>query len=277
MKTAEDKIKKFEEIQKQIARQYIYIPESHCGTIDPDSAGDHAQNGYVKVCADRFGPFSPLYYNQTRRIVFLVKEPYYSGELTGGYDGTDKVKDYGSCSWKELGDGGSIKIYQNIAQCAFQIITGRPMDRDSAKDQELAVRCLRENVCIINVNFFPLIAPPNNPSKASNNNLIYKWSLINKLLINEMLDICDPQIVIGGSTLTHFCDPTASSIFNQDVRIINTRTTQQALGKNGIIYCNNRVFINAYHPSCPRFLSQIPAIHKIISDWERGDLSHWEG
>lgn len=261
-------------LQEKISQQHIYIPCDYYGTIDPEIAREENVEGFVKIEPDIYGPFCPdiFFRPETYRIVFIEKESYFEGILGNtGYSGCDKTKIYGSLDWEELAQD-NVKLYQNAARCAFELLEERQMDIHSKVDQELAVKRLRENVAFINANFFPRIVPPGS-GKSSNDSLIYTWAQRNRQLVTDFVNLYDAPIVIGGSTLTHFCNPENSTIFNQKVYILNNTSTHAILGNSGIIYWNNdRVFINAYHCSHPGFPSQIKTIVNIRDEWNACEM-----
>lgn len=274
MKTIKEKIQKFAILQEKIRQQRIFIPRDYSGSIDPDIAKAETAEGFVKVETDIYGPICPevFFRPETERIIFIEKESYHEGLLNiSGYSGCNKAEIYGGLDWNGIGQD-NVKIYQNSARCAFELLEKRAMDVHSKFDQIVAVRRFRENVAFINVNFFPRIVLPGS-DKRSDDRLIYKWAKINRQIITDLVNLYDAEIIIGGNTLTHFCDPEKSTIFGQKVNILNNSSTHAALGNSGIIYWNNdRVFINAYHCSHPGFLSQIGTIVQIRKDWKSQEM-----
>lgn len=278
MDIIKEKMLQLASLQKKIRQQHIYIPKNYCGTIDPDIARMEATEGYIKIEVDIYEPICPAVFfrPETDRIIFIEKESYYEGTLNEtGYPGCNKAEIYGGLDWDGLGQD-KVKLYQNAARCAFELLEGRPMDFHLKSDQEIAVRRFRENVVFVNVNSFPRIVPPGS-GKSSDDRMIYKWAQINRQLITELVNLYDAETVIGGSTLTHFCNPENSTIFGQKVNILNNNSTHAVLGNSGIIYWNNdRVFINAYHCSHTGFPSQIGAIAQIRNNWKEREMKKWE-
>lgn len=276
--TIKEKMLKLAILQEKIRQQHIYIPVEFHGTINPDMACVESTEGYVKVEPDIYGPICPaeFFRPETERIIFIEKESYYEGILnSSGYPGCNKAEIYADLDWNGLGQD-NVKLYQNAARCAFELLERRPMDIHLKSDQEIAVRRFRENVVFINVNYFPRIVSLGS-DKSSDDRLIYKWAQINRQLITDLVNLYDAEIVIGGSTLTHFCNPENSTIFGQKVNILNNNSTHAVLGNSGIIYWNNdRVFINAYHCSHTGFPSQIGAIAQIRNNWKEREMKKWE-
>lgn len=275
--TKEEKIKANAAIQAAIKERRIFIPKDYCGTINPDVVKKYKSDGYVPIFGDSYGPFSDSFFDEsTYRIVFICKESYVKADLSEvgsvKYGGWDKAKTYGSCDWDKLGED-NVVLYRNMAKCSFALMTGREM-RDNADDKELALKFFRENTAVINCNVFPLIMQPSlSDSVSSNDSLICEWSHINWNEIKRLIQLYDADIVIGGSTLTHLCDPNRSTLLDDPVTILNTDSLHTKLGNNGIIYYNDKsLYINCYHPSHTGFPKQIGTIRQIRDLWRKGEI-----
>ena len=258
------------ELQMRIRQQTIRIPSSYSGTIDP--AYRQAVDGLV-VSADSYGPFVPERYfdEKTYRIIFLLKESYI-GCLSDG-TGHDKADEYREMEWGDLE-----RVYKNVARMAYSLVKNRDYV-DSAENRDEALECMRNHVCIVNVNAFPAVA-----STHSNDDLIYQWAKCNESIIREQITLYRPDIVVGGHTIGHFVDSDGFSdgtgyIFGERFHFMYPKGIKQVFGsnwgdKNYVYYNEHLLYVNAYHPS---YRDTGRLVRKIRNRWERaGRYGQWK-
>ena len=242
-------VNRSENLQKLIRENELFVPKDYSGTIDPDMITDTG----VCIRADSYGPFFPdCYFKPNQyRIVFLLKEPYV-GNINDaiGHNKADELK---NTEWGDLE-----RTFKNISKMSYSLLKEKPFNNNC--DVEEALNIMKQHVCIINANIFPLIATK---SKTSKDEFIYKWAQKScyRNLIIEQLQLYKPNIIIGGHTLGHFVNTVGLPqeecyLFdkNQKFSILSQSKifdlfSLESGNYNDTYYNDNLLCINTYHPS----------------------------
>lgn len=261
----QDRIKASEEIQSEIRKQSIMVPNGYIGTINPNLG---TVDCGIKVYGDSCGPICPEKYfvPNNYRILYILKETYIRSleEVECLNEGYDKSSIYRKYEYSDLEI-----TYKNIAKSAYLLLTGSV----DFINETAIMDCFRKNVCIVNVNYFPGIAITN----GTKDKYIYEWAKINEDLIKRQIDLYEPSIVIGGHTLGHFLN--RDSINNGSGKLLGRRMNflystkiKEMFGKNfgnnnDTYYNDNELWINSYHPASAKFADRINLFLKIREYW----------
>ena len=235
-------------IQREIRSRSIMVPKSFSGgTLDTSYLNNSEGN---RVYADSYGPFSPEDYFApgTYRILFILKESYIrtAAEEMNMTEGHDKAEEYKSTCWSDLEP-----TYHNIAKMAFSLIKDECYS-DSPANRDVALSYMRKHVCIVNANFFPCVGGTH-----SCDGRIYDWTQLNMMDIQKQFHLYQPDIVIGGNTLSHFLTDVYAgkecSILGERLTILGHSAINSQFnlnpGNNDSYFNDHILMINTKHPS----------------------------
>ena len=235
-------------IQREIRSRSIMVPRSFPGGTLETSFLNNSEG--QRVFADSYGPFSPEDYfaRGTYRILFILKESYIrtTEEEKNMTEGHDKAGEYKCVCWPDLES-----TYLNISKMAFSLIKGERYS-DSPANRNIALSCMRKHVCIVNANFFPCVGGTHSCDKR-----IYAWAKLNMMDIQRQFNLYQPNIVIGGNTLSHFVNGVYAgkecSLLGERLSILGHEAIKSLFNKdkwNHDTYYNNRILmVDSKHPS----------------------------
>ena len=243
-----DRITESNAIQREIRCRSIIVPRDFPGgTLETSFLNNSVGH---RVFADSCGPFSPEEYfaQGTYRILFILKESYIgtAEEEKNISEGHDKAREYKSVCWADLEP-----TYKNISKMAFSLIKGKRYS-DSPANRDIALSCMRKHVCIVNANFFPCVG-----GTESCDDKIYDWAKLNMMDIQRQFNLYQPDIVIGGHTLSHFVTDVYAGkeccILGERVSILGHKVIKSQFdvnpGNNDTYYNEHILMINTKHPS----------------------------
>ena len=171
------------------------------------------------------------YLNAKIKILWILKEAYIQENYDdfGGWSLTkafDKKQ-----SWEDTDKSNRMA---NIIHTSYGILNNftRWNDMDDAKDNPTIFEALKQ-IAIINLKKIP-------GGTSSNDTEINKHFIKDKELIYEQINAFNPQIIIGGNTLTHlFAD---MNIDSKEFQFYGERKVRYYVNEN-------RLYIDAYHPA----------------------------
>jgi len=265
MENYQKNIKEHNELQKQIEKKRVYLPQCYScrGTIDPSECLKEEVISSIEIKANLFGPICPeKYFSTDFRVLWLLKESYITEESfdNGDRGGHNQAEDRNK---EPLGEGKGDATYKKIIETVSWLVKGE-------KDMDEEV--FRTHTCILNVNVFPALC-----GSHSNDNLIAKWADINKILLEKQLALYKPTVIICGFTLQHFfpCNIKHNpyyikkyinennginllgyDILNGDFLFMDELYENGEFGANYAYWNNDVIFIDAYHPANPSFKSK---------------------
>ena len=272
-----------ERINKTFRTDFIRIPESSIGTINPDYYGNNNDHGGIEIYGNSIGAYDlHAYFNSECRILYVLKEPYIPKKSFDNKDNPDRgghnqTEEYAEYSYEDFDYEN--KTYAEIIRNCYSIVTKKEFIPD-ASVIEHAMRIFHNNVSIINVNYFPAVK-----TTKSNNTFIGRWAAKNEEILTMLFRLYNPTIIVGGNTLTalyhHECND-KGLLFNENVSVLwhdeIIRLTQTSKLNRDSYYNPNHLFLNLVHPSyCPRnsqekqYWKEIrTAIIKLVDWWENG-------
>ena len=174
------------------------------------------------------------------KILWILKEAYDEFDVNG--NPVSSGWSYRDALNQNLSDFKSIKTWQRIAYTSYGIIENMEYDdMDDIKnetDVDDKVFAAIKKVAFININKLPArTSSPFNDVKDA-------YQKFRDVLLHQ-ISVFNPQIIIGGGTLTHFKNDLGLEPFLRE-------------GHNLKYYLkSDTLFIDAYHPSFPKGPSQV--------------------
>jgi hypothetical protein len=176
-----------------------------------------------------------LYVNAKYKILWVLKEPYDDFDEDGNPDGGGW--DYRNDLNNNLINYIKIPTWRRIAYASYGILKEMAYDdMDDIKKGQIESDSIFEairSVAFINIKKTP-------GEKTSSDIVIKNAYLKYRTILLKQIEVYNPDIIIGGSTIPHFLN---------DFDLENSK--QEGHGLKFYLK-NKKVFIDAYHPSYPK-------------------------
>lgn len=222
---------KSDEIMELLRRQYLFVhtdylkkkvTEEKFATLNFEEEGikttlnveDKDLFDYHVVFGNSFGPFNPqAYFNCDIKILWLLKESYIDGIGSWIGDNEDNKPDRGGHDQaREYNNWEVVKAIipkintkRRIIEITKKILS--KIDKYGGWDDnsDLTYQKVMNHICVLEVQHFPGLAfsGTSTDDKRKNGSFI-RWTELNKLLVEELIQFYFPRIIIGGHTLKYF-------------------------------------------------------------------------
>lgn len=283
-------MKNYKDFVSFMKRQEIYLKEVPYETIKPVFKENETRTwstdksfGEIRLKANINGPVCPekFFHNDLRITIYLKESFIKPGSWFDKNDhGGHKLSIiYGRSKYEDLDSA----TYQPLVQFCFFLIKflkGEEVSREDFQGrEEEAMDIFRNHFCILNACWFPHVSDKiGNPSIISR---CIDWLNVNGLIFKEFNELFDADLLIGTrifktpynmETQRHelFGTPKKGILLPSVIKELTGYPLAEDKNDGSIILEDNKLYLNIYHPSSPKFkpyenaktISKLYSLHK---------------